>query len=148
MKKVTGLSYGQHLLNNTVRQNEHSNTHWIIRSQCRIHHVECSCRLFLWLSCNATGICKILTSSLEKNKWLDFDSSSIQFSTLTQMTISVIRLRLDSCPWFSRWTQLWLNGVKFDSRLIMMMIWALGRRNKAVIWRPYTHNSWVEHNPD
>ena len=61
--------------------------------------------------CNATDKCKILPFSLQKNQWLNFDTSSRNpvDSTLTQMAICVIRLRLDSYSWFSRPTQLWLD---------------------------------------
>ena len=50
-------------------------------------------------------------------------------SSLTQMTIGMIRLWLDSYPWFSRPTQLWLDSlwVRVESNL--------------------THDSWVEHIP-
>ena len=52
-------------------------------------------------------------------------------STLNQMTISVIRLWLDSYPWFSRPTQLWLDSFESESDSESNL----------------THDSWVEHNP-
>ena len=41
-------------------------------------------------------------------------------STLTQMTISVIRLWLDSYPWFSQPTRLWLDSFESESSQIWL----------------------------
>ena len=41
-------------------------------------------------------------------------------STLTQMTIGMIRLWLDSYPWFSRPTQLWLDSFESESSQIWL----------------------------
>ena len=72
--------------------------------------------------CNATYKCKIFTFSLRKNQWLNFDSSSTYpvDSTLTQMTISVIRLWLDSYPWFSLPTRLRLDSFESESSQIWL----------------------------
>ena len=51
-------------------------------------------------------------------------------STLTQMTIGMIRLWLDSYPCFSRPTELWLDSFESESSQIWVCL-----------------NSWVEHNP-
>ena len=41
-------------------------------------------------------------------------------SSLTQMTIGMIRLWLDSYPWFSRPTQLWLDSFESESSQIWL----------------------------
>ena len=72
--------------------------------------------------CNTTDKCKILTFSLQNIWWLNFDSSSRYAvdSTLTHMTINVIRPWLDTHPWFSRPTQLWLDSFESESSQIWL----------------------------
>ena len=74
--------------------------------------------------CKSTDKCKILTFSLQK-KISDVESliSLNQYpvdSTLTQMTSSVIRLWIDSYPWFSRPTQLSLDSFESESSQIWL----------------------------
>ena len=71
--------------------------------------------------CSAIGKCKILTFSLRKKSvtqlWL---KQYLIDSTLTQMTIRVIRLWLDSLSKFSRPTRLWLDSFESESSQIWL----------------------------
>ena len=75
--------------------------------------------------CKATYKCKVLTFSLQKNQWLNFDSSSIQFSQL--------------------WLK-WSAGFVSDS-FTSLNIFTLTRLIWVRIESNLTHDSRVEHNP-
>ena len=53
------------------------------------------------------------------------------------MTISVIRLWLDSYPWFSRPTQLWLNAFESESSQIWLTIYDSSTTLAASMSEPY-----------
>ena len=97
--------------------------------------VECSCRLVL--PHNATDKCKILTFSLPKNQWLNFDSSSIQ---LTQLWLKLQSAWFDSDSTHILEFHGLLNSVAREIHARRRLIWVRVESN-------LTHESWVEHNP-
>ena len=73
-----------------------------------------------FILCKASDKCKILRFSLKKSATQLWLKQYPVDSTLTQMTISVIRLWPDSCLWFSRPTQLWLDSFESESSQIWL----------------------------
>ena len=69
--------------------------------------------------CKVTDKCKISTFSLQRNQWLNVDSSSIQLTQLWLKWRSAW-FDSDSTPWFSQPTRLWLDSFESESSQIWL----------------------------